>query len=175
MLAVVLTMFLASRFLAWASTTFGVALLSAVNSAQAASIAAATPPSTSGDPVILKRADVYRNAVLAGDASAVISLFRDDAIEMPPFQPPVSGRAAIQDFYRHSFAAPMKVTAFTFDHTETMAQGDVAYDVGTYKRTMSGTAGVIEVHGTYIVILKRTGPNWKIAYITYTFDAPPPQ
>jgi uncharacterized protein (TIGR02246 family) len=180
--AAALTLFLGSWLLAWASSKLGLALFSAVTTAQAESIAAATRPAGASDSVIVKLADAYRNAVLTGDAPAVLALFRDDATEIPAFQSAVSGRAAIEEFYRKSFASPMKVTAFTFNHTETLAQGDVAYDVGSYKRTMSGgsnavatsAGGSIELHGMYVVILRRTDGEWKIAYLTYNCDYPPP-
>ena len=123
---------------------------------------------------ILEAAETYRNAVLKQDAETVISLFRDDAVEMPPFQTPVSGRNAIARFYQGSFHSPVKVTGFTFSHTEVSTHGDVAYDVGTYSRSMTTPVGPVEASGPYVVILKQTAGKWQIAYLIYNCDCPPP-
>ena len=44
------------------------------------------------DRSIVKTADAYLKAVLAGDAAAVGATYRDDAVEMPPCRPPLKGR-----------------------------------------------------------------------------------
>ena len=119
-------------------------------------------------------ADAHRKAVLDADVAGVLAVYRDDAVEMPPFQAPIVGRAAIEQFYRNMFKGPIKVTGFTFIHTETTVHDDVAYDVGTYKRTMSAPTGPLEAVGPYVVILKRTDGAWKLAYIIYNCDCPPP-
>jgi hypothetical protein len=78
-------------------------------------------------------------------------------VEMPPFQPPIVRRAAIEQFYRNVFRGPLRVTGFAFTHTETAIHGYIAYDIGTYKRSMSGPpTAPIEAAGAYMVILKHT-------------------
>jgi ketosteroid isomerase-like protein len=106
------------------------------------------PVAANPDSTIVKLADTYRKAVLAEEAAGLLALYREDAIAMPPFQPPIVGRAAIEQFYRRTFQGPVKVTEFTFSHTETTIHGDVACDVGSYKRIMSGApTGTIEAEG----------------------------
>ncbi len=128
------------------------------------------------DPIVVQRADAYLNAVLKGDAAAVASLYRDDAIEMQPSQPPIEGRAAIERCYQEMFAGPVKVIGFAFTHVESTIAGDVAYDVGTYRRTMTapGAPGPIVDNGKYVVILKRTAGDWKAAYVIRNSDIPSP-
>jgi len=153
----------------------GIVTLSAATmaSGQQASVAAAQAPRP--ESAIVESAEKYRQAVLHQDATSVIALFREDAIEMPPFQPPITGRAAIARFYDGSFRGPTKVTSFTFSHGEVHADGDTAYDVGTYKRSMATPAGPVEASGPYVAILKRTDGAWRIAYLIYNCDCPPPQ
>lgn len=63
----------------------------------------------------------------------------EDAVEMPPNQPAVKGRAAILAYYEKQLADPtMKIGTFSLDHLETVSEGGVGYDVGTYKQTMIG-------------------------------------
>ncbi len=171
--AILMVMSLGARLMSWASGALIGVFLSTMAMGQAASLPVA--PGVNPDSAILKASEAYRKAVLKGDAAGVAVLYRDDAIEMPPFQRAIAGRTAIEQYYRGMFKSPMKVTGFTFTHTETTADGDIGYDVGTYRRNMSeGPARLVEAAGTYVVILKRTRGDWKVAYITYTCDCPPP-
>jgi uncharacterized protein (TIGR02246 family) len=123
------------------------------------------------DPAILKAADAYLAAFLAGDAAAVAALHRDDAVVMPPHVAAVVGRGAIERYYRDMFKGPFKMTAFTFTHWTTTVVGDTAYDVGAYKQTFAGgSAGPVDDAGKYVVILRRTGGGWKAAYVIYNSD-----
>jgi uncharacterized protein (TIGR02246 family) len=82
------------------------------------------------DQAIKAVSDQYTKAVLAGDAAAVAALYTDDAIEMPPHEPPEKGRAAIQQYYERILKQG-KMSRFSLDHLETRAAGDVGFDVGT--------------------------------------------
>jgi uncharacterized protein (TIGR02246 family) len=126
------------------------------------------------DPSIVKTADAYLKAMLAGDATGVIATYRDDAVEMPPGRAPLKGRVAIQQYFRELFQGPVKITAFTFSYLETVSAGDLGYAAGTYEQKLSGgPAGSIEDTGKFVVILRRTGSAWKAAYVIYNSDRPP--
>ena len=126
------------------------------------------------DPAIVKVGDGYVKATLAGDVKAIVALYADDAVEMPPNQPPVKGKAAIEQYYVKEMAAA-KLTAFTLTHLETVASGDVGYDVGTYTQTVTTKDGkAINATGKYTVIVKRSGSDWKVRYAIYNSDQPPP-
>jgi uncharacterized protein (TIGR02246 family) len=124
------------------------------------------------DPSVVEGADKYLKAVLAGDASAVAAIYGEDAVLMPNECPLLRGRAAIEQFYREWFKSPAKVTAFTFTHLESSVVGETAYDVGTYRQTLSlGAGGTVNVSGKYTVILRRSGGEWKIAYLIFNSDS----
>ena len=170
--AILMVTSLGARLVTWASGAMFAVFFSTMASGQAASLPAIAPASPGS--AIVKASEAYRKAVLEGDAAGVAALYGNDAMEMPPFQRAITGRAAIEQFYRAMLKGPMRVTGFTFKHSETTADGDIGYDVGTYRRTMSGgPGGLVEAVGTFVVILKRSGGEWKIAYITYTCDCPP--
>lgn len=126
------------------------------------------------DAAIARVADDYVKATLAGDAKAVAALYTDDAVEMPPNQPMIKGRTAIQQYYETLFSSGMKIGRFTLDHLETRGMGDAAYDVGTYRQTLTppGADAPLDDGGKYIVILKRAGAGWKVAYAIYSSDRP---
>jgi uncharacterized protein (TIGR02246 family) len=125
------------------------------------------------DPSVVEGADKYLKVVLAGDASAVAAMYRDDAALMPTDCPLLRGRAAIEQYYREWFKSPAKVTAFTFTHLESPVLGDTAFDIGTYRQTLSlGGSSTVNLSGKYSVILKRTGGEWKIVYLIFNSDSP---
>jgi uncharacterized protein (TIGR02246 family) len=126
------------------------------------------------DAAITRVADAYVKATLAGDAKAVAALYTEDAVEMPPNQPLIKGRAAIQQHYEKLFAGGMKIGRFTLDHLETRAMGDAGYDVGTYQQNLTppSVSAPLDDSGKYIVVLKRIGRDWKVAYAIYSSDRP---
>jgi ketosteroid isomerase-like protein len=161
-----------SRAVNWAAAAIIATVLSTMAFGQKASMPV-LPAVNKPDAAILKVAETYRKAVVEGNVDAALSVYRDDAVEMPAFQAPVVGKPALEHFYRGMFQGPVKVSEFTLSPSEAAIDGNTAYDVGTYTRTMSGApSGTIHAVGTYVVILKRTGADWKVAYATYTCDCP---
>jgi uncharacterized protein (TIGR02246 family) len=137
----------------------------------------AAASTSSKDAAVIAVADAYVAAVLKGDAAGVAGLYTEDAVEMAPGMPSAKGKAAIQEHYGKLFGGPGKVTAFTLDHVEARTSGDVGYDVGTYRQAMSPAppGAPPEDTGKYVVVLKRMGGKWKVAYAIYNSDlAPPP-
>jgi ketosteroid isomerase-like protein len=133
----------------------------------------AAPPNP--EQAIESTAEAYRKAVLAGDAAAVSATYRDDAMEMPPSQPPLRGRAAIGQYYRERFAGPAHVVQFTFTRIETAAAGDIGYSTGTFKQKLVLQTGqAIECSGTYVVVVRRDAGVWKSQYVMYNEDRPRP-
>jgi uncharacterized protein (TIGR02246 family) len=152
----------------------GVAVLATVAGARGLAQAGAQSAS-SGDPAIKQVADAYVKASLAGDAKAIAALYTEDAVEMPPNQPPIKGRAAIEQHYA-TLLAGTKLGTFTLTHLESRASGDMGYDAGTYDQSVTpgGATAPMKDTGKYVVILKRTGGAWKVAYAIYNSNQPPP-
>ncbi|HEY6050617.1 MAG TPA: nuclear transport factor 2 family protein [Thermoanaerobaculia bacterium] len=133
------------------------------------------PPPAANDPAIIAVADAYVAAVLKGDAPAIADLYTEDAMEMPPNAAAVKGRAALSEYYKKQMAEA-KFSAFTLKHVETRAAGDVGYDVGTYSQTLTpaGAPAPVNDTGKYIVLVKKAGGKWRVAYVVYNSDLPPP-
>jgi uncharacterized protein (TIGR02246 family) len=125
------------------------------------------------DPGITKVADAYVKATLARDAKALAALYAEDAVDMPPNQPTVRGRADIEAHYQKLFTNPiMKLEGFTLTHSDTTAAGNVGYDVGMYSQTLTIEGKQVQDTGRYVVILRRSGGDWKIVYAIYNSDQP---
>jgi ketosteroid isomerase-like protein len=109
------------------------------------------------DPAVVAIADAYTKASLAGDVKAILALYTEDGVELPPNQAPVRGPAAIEAFYNEQMQSA-KLTAFSLEHWESRVSGDVGYDVGAYKQTLKPADGpAVNDSGKYAVILKRVG------------------
>ena len=122
---------------------------------------------------IAKVSDAYVKASLAADAKAVAALYTEDAVEMPPNQPMVKGRAAIEQYYTKQFGGSAKLQSFTLTKIESNASGDIGYEVGTYRQTITDGQHPMNDAGKYTVVLKRTAGTWKVAYAIYNSDTPP--
>ena len=103
-----------------------------------------------------------------GDAA----LFTEDAIELPPNQAAVQGKAAIQA----SMEAFPPFSNFREQSLEIEGQGDLAYDRGTYSMTLTPSgAAPIEERGKYLTIWrKQADGSWKVLRAMYNSDLPLP-
>jgi ketosteroid isomerase-like protein len=124
------------------------------------------------DPAVVQRADAYAEAVLSGDPGRVAAFYVENGIEMAPNRAWAEGRGAIQALHQEFCSGPVKMTGFSFTHLESTIAGDTAYDVGTYRQTMTapGAPAPIQDTGKYVAILKRSGGEWKAAYVIYNSD-----
>lgn len=120
------------------------------------------------DPTLDKLAAQFEAAFNAQDAKKVAALYAEDAVAMPPNRPMIKGRAAIEADLQRDFKAG--VSQLQIRPMESAIMGDRAYEAGTSTATVNGKP----ISGKYVVIYKRVGNDWKIAYDSYSADQPPP-
>ena len=121
------------------------------------------------DPTLNKLAAEFETAVNAGDAAKVAAMYADDAVLMAPNEPMVKGRSAIEATFKKMMKQEGKVTLkLTPFHSE--IAGERAHEAGTVTLKLPGGQTVNE---KYLVIYKRVGNEWKIAYDIWNSDAPP--
>ena len=119
-------------------------------------------------------AEAYRKAVLARDAAAIGATYAVDAVEMPPFRPPLKGRSEIEQYCRQLFDGPMQIVDFTFTHPKSTAAGSFGYITGGYRQKLLSSSGEsMENSGSFVVIVKREDGAWKSSYVIYNSDRPP--
>jgi len=108
----------------------------------------------------------------AKDWKGDLVLYEEDAIELPPNQAAVQGKAAIQAWDQ---AFP-PFSNFQEQSLEIEGRGNLAYDRGTYSMTVTPAGAVpIEDHGKYLSIWrKQAGGLWKISRAIYNSDLPLP-
>jgi ketosteroid isomerase-like protein len=106
----------------------------------------------------------------AKDWKGDLALYTDDAIQLPPNQAAVQGKAAMQAWLE---AFP-PFSNFQEQSLEIEGQGDLAYDRGTYSMTlMPPGATPIEDHGKYLTIWrKQADGSWKVVRTMFNSNLP---
>lgn len=109
-----------------------------------------------------------------GHAAVVAKLYTEDAMELPPDQPAIKGRASIEQRIAESVTGlqDIKITS-----VETHGMLDLAYDRGTYSVTVKeeGMDEPVKINGKYISILRRQADGtWKLTRLIWNEDTPPP-
>jgi uncharacterized protein (TIGR02246 family) len=124
------------------------------------------------EPALDKITKEFTAAFNAKDAKKVASFYADDAVLMSPDSPMVRGRSNIEVHYEETFR--VMFSDVQMKPVESVITGTRAFEVGTSSATRPGDASARTENGKYLVIYKRVGNNWKIAYDMYNSDQPPP-
>jgi len=155
--------------------TVGLALGAGPLAAQTAGKAgpAAKPSSGTMASGFSKAARDFEAAVSRGDAAGLAMLYTEDGLLMPPNTPGVTGRAAIQEFFKGMFAAGARSLKLT--QSAAIGSGSNGYEVGTYEFDLGPASGPIHDKGKYIVGFRRGADGrWLIAHDIFNSDLPCP-
>jgi uncharacterized protein (TIGR02246 family) len=113
-------------------------------------------------------------AALAGDWDAVVELFTEDAVLMPPNSPVIRGSAALKSMIE-SFNP--NFTAHSIELREIDGYGDIAYAWANYTETFTveGVPEPIEeVAKLMFVFRKQPDGSWAVAAEIWNSDLPLP-
>jgi len=123
------------------------------------------------DPALNKLAADYQAAYNAGDAAKLASMYADDAIVMPPDEPMVKGRSAIEARLKSEMKKAK--TTIKLSPSESAISGEHAHEAGTTTVTLADGTTMSE---KYLTVYKKVGGAWKIAYdIWNSSGAPKPK
>jgi uncharacterized protein (TIGR02246 family) len=128
------------------------------------------------DPTLDKLAADFSAAFTARDATKIATFYADDAVLMPPSEPPIEGRKSIEEYFRSGFAQDVGGD-LQLRPLESVVAGTRAFEAGTSTLTLRGVSsspigGPLTDEGKYVVIYKRVGKDWKIAYDIFNRDNP---
>ena len=98
----------------------------------------------------------------AGNAGAVVAIYADDALLMPPGAPPARGTAAIKEAIVKEIAGAKKggVTFVLGTNDEVNVSGDMAWHSGAYF-VMDKANKPVET-GKYLEVWERKNGKWRI-------------
>jgi len=115
----------------------------------------------------------FGRAVIARSDSANAAQYTKNAVFMPPNQPAVEGRAAIQAWFK---AFP-PMTVFRLNVIEVDGHGDVAYTRGKYALTIAprGKTPAVSDHGKFLSVHRRQADgSWLMSDDIFNSDVPEP-
>ena len=97
-------------------------------------------------------------ALNAKDATKAASYYAEDAVIYPPGEAPVSGRVAIEAYWKGAIESG-GVRDATVETIDAKSSGDLGYEIGTFTLTANGPDGKpISDRGRFVELLRR-GPD----------------
>jgi ketosteroid isomerase-like protein len=132
--------------------------------------AAATAPLTDSDRASIKGIIAqFDKDMLARKVPALVAVYTEDAILMPPHAPMVRGRAAIRQFFEDF----PEVTEFKQKPVEIEGEGDLAYPWGTFEMAVlpAGAAAPMKDRGKVLGIFHRQADgSWLVRRVCWNSD-----
>jgi uncharacterized protein (TIGR02246 family) len=109
----------------------------------------------------------------AGNAGAVVAIYADDAVLMPPGAPPAHGTAAIKEAITKEIAGAKKggVTFVLGTNDDVNVAGDMAWHSGAYF-VMDKASKPVET-GKYLEVWERKNGKWRIVRDTWNSNGAP--
>jgi len=81
---------------------------------------------------------IYTQAMIDNDTDKMLSMYTDDVISMPSYQPTVKGIAKVRELSEMQAKSGWKTTHFVLSITDIIVQGNLAIEIGNYDMKMSG-------------------------------------
>jgi len=134
--------------------------------ALAFSVTACAPQDQSAELTALT--DGWETALNAGDLDALVALYADDCVLMPPNVELTTGQGAARGAFGEMIAAGQTGALDTIAAT---AAGDVGYHTGTY--WIKDASGTVVDRGKYMEGWQKAGGEWKIVYDIWNSDLAP--
>jgi ketosteroid isomerase-like protein len=121
---------------------------------------------------IRQQHEAFLTAFNGKDVPAIVRLYAENSVFMPPNEPIIRGTDALTHFYERLLntagAANQKM-----DIAEVSGHGPLAYQSGTYEMELkpaSGAAG--RDRGKYLFVLRKLQVGWKYEYTMWNSDLP---
>ena len=117
-----------------------------------------------------KLADNWEAAYNNEGAAAVVALYLEDGMRMPPDMPIAKGRAAIQAQVQAGMDAGL--AKVDIELVEAMVSGETGVSRGTFKGM--GADGTAMTEGKWMSVSKWVDGKWQVHADIWNMDAPPP-
>jgi ketosteroid isomerase-like protein len=128
------------------------------------------------DPAKIVRAgtEAWVKAFNDNKPDAIVALYSDDAVVLPPGSPLVRGRAALQQFFTAATAGAKSAgVSFAFgDVNDVGVSRNLAWHSGTY--FVKDKSGATVESGKYLEAWRKSGGKWRIVRDIWNADAAPP-
>jgi len=81
---------------------------------------------------------IFTQAMLDNDTEKMMSLYADDIISMPSYQPTVKGIAKVRELSEMQVKSGWKTTQFALSISDIIPTGNLTIEIGNYTMKMSG-------------------------------------
>lgn len=121
--------------------------------------------------------DQMAKDMMANNHEAVLDLYTQDGISMPMYAPMIRGREEAEAMHEAQQSMGMEIKNFEADIVDVWADGKYAYEIGTYKITMTfpGMPQPVEDKGKYLNVWEKVDGEWKIKADIWNTDLNPMQ
>lgn len=120
--------------------------------------------------------DKLIQAMAVEDWNSIMSLYTDDVISLPSYEPMLIGKDAILKSGIESQEAGFRINEMTLNTMEVYSSGNLAYEIGTFtiNMTMPGMSETWDDNGKYLTVWeKQNDGSWKIKVETWNTDNNP--
>jgi ketosteroid isomerase-like protein len=118
----------------------------------------------------------FAKNMVEGNMEKILSMYTQDAVSMPSYEPMQDGIAAIRAASQKSAGMGIKYNSFDLTPVKITVNGNLIHEIGTYKinASMPGMEKPIDDHGKYLTIWeKQKDGTLKIKIETWNSDVDP--
>ena len=114
--------------------------------------------------------------MLAGNSEKLLSMYTDDAVSLPSYEPLRDGLPAIKKASEDMMKSGVKITSFEPSILKVLVNGNMIIEIGTYKITVTypGMDQPLDDHGKYLNVWeKQKDGSLKVKIETWNSDVNP--
>ena len=99
---------------------------------------------------------------------AILELYADNSVFMPPNAPVLRGREPLREFYQDLIN---RATNLRLETEDVNGHGPIAYETGSYSLVYQG--GAVRDRGKYVFIWRKANDIWRTEKTIWSSDLPP--
>ena len=132
---------------------------------------------TSNEKAVTEVLTAYNNALNSSDTNAVMPLYMEDGVFMPPYSPSAVGAAAVRQAYDAVFAAIRLTVKFDIAEIVEMSPEWVFARTNSAGNTLNHATGKTSAEGNQELFIFRKDSDGKFKIARYSFSTtnPPAQ
>jgi ketosteroid isomerase-like protein len=119
--------------------------------------------------VIRQRSQQLATAFNAKQIDAIVELYADNSVFMPPNVPVLRGREPLRAFYEDLIG---RATNLTLETEDVAGYGPLAYETGSYSLVYQD--GAVRDRGKYVFVWRKTNDTWRTEKTIWSSDLPRP-
>jgi len=117
---------------------------------------------------IRQRSQQLPTAFNAKQVDAILELYADNSVFMPPNAPLLRGREPLRGFYEDLIG---RTTNLRLETDDVAGHGPLAYETGTY--WLAYQDGAVRDRGKYVFIWRKMNDTWRSEKTIWSSDLPP--